>query len=143
MARRHQPESPIRIVGYDQDGHLVDNLGRRQPTRFNAIWAIRAVPGLAQQFSRIVPGDFWSRDIDEDGNEVALIACPCGEQPELHPANMMVCECERCYLNLGDEIRVANSPKPVPPTTVEGTENSATTPNNLETADPGELGTPS
>lgn len=104
---------PLRIAGYDRDGHLVDNIGRRQPTKLNSIWAIRAIPGLARQFERKVPSEFWSQDADDEGLPIAIIACPCGEEPQLRPAGMHVCECDRMYLSLGPEIRVGNSPDAV------------------------------
>ena len=99
------------IEGLDSDGHLVDNLGRRQPTRFNLVWAFRAVPGMAAQFRREVPGDFWSKDTKEDGTPVAVISCPCGQEPLVEPGRMTECECERFYVHLGNSVRVANSPQ--------------------------------
>lgn len=104
-------ESVLRIEGFDDDGKLIDTLARRQPTRPNWIHFLRAVPGLAAQFKRKVPGEFWTTDALDDGTPVATIACPCGEQPTVRLGACEECRCERFYLSTGTTIRVANSPQ--------------------------------
>lgn len=104
--------SVVQVDGYDQDGHLIDTLGRSQPTRLNWLHFIRAVPGLATQFDRKVPDEFWSVDALEDRTPVAVIACPCGKEPIIPLGSCVECDCERFYLYLGSTIRVANSPRP-------------------------------
>lgn len=113
-------DSPLRIAGYDWDAHLVDNIGRRQPTKLNSIWAFRAIPGLGRQFKQVVPSEFWSKDVDDRGLPLAIVACPCGQEPQLRPAGMKVCGCERMYLSLGTEIRVGNSPVTSPSSVKSG-----------------------
>jgi hypothetical protein len=105
-----QSSAPIKLVGRDKDGFLIDSLDRRFPTKMNLVWLFRAVPGLAEQFNREVPGEFFTTDTLDDGTPVAVISCPCGEQPKPPLGGMTECACERFYLNLGKRIRVANTP---------------------------------
>lgn len=46
--------------------------------------------------SRTVPTEFWATDID-DGETVAVVACPCGHEPRIPELKILKCECERFY----------------------------------------------
>jgi hypothetical protein len=100
------PKPVTRLVGHDEDGHLRDSLDRRHPTRFNLVWAFRAVPGLAEQFETQVPGSYWA--ITGEGE--ATVSCPCGEAPAVGLGKIAECKCERFYLYVTGQVRVANSP---------------------------------
>lgn len=104
------PRSVLHLSGYDEDANRVDNIGRQQPTEFNLVWAFRAVPQMAEQFKRRVPDSFTANEVEEDGTPVITVACPCGESPRVRLASIHECKCERFYLGLKSEVRVANSP---------------------------------
>lgn len=75
--------------------------------RFNAITMFRAVPSMINVFNTIVPEDFWTRD-EESGELIAVVACPCGEEPKVGVAQTAECACGRFFLGMGDEVRVFN-----------------------------------
>lgn len=71
-----------------------------------------AVPGVIGAFKRVVPEDYWSRDTDtEDGHPVAIVACPCGEEPPVRLAGTKTCNCGRAFFYIGEEVRVAFGPR--------------------------------
>lgn len=82
---------------------------RTEPRRLDFLTMAQAVPGLAEQFSRRVPPEFWNLD-----RRVAVIACPCGEEPAAEFAVPATCECGRAYLYDGECVRVAFSPAKEP-----------------------------
>lgn len=92
----------------DQDGRARDGLGRQTPRRlgFDSFLRTEWGPGLAELFAQEVPGSFWNQDTDEDGDPIAVIACPCGEEPVCELNRSVECPCERFYLFLGDRVRV-------------------------------------
>lgn len=86
------------------------------------LWLLR-VPGFIDQFQR-VPADYWTADTQEMGEVEVLIAvvrCPCGEEPLVEHGRSRECGCERLYLYFGDRpapgcasrarLLVTNSPK--------------------------------
>lgn len=101
-----------------------DRLGRAQPHRF-ALPSYLLQPGpigqvFADAFDRTVPASFCAADVDEHGEEIGVIACPCGKEPIVYPLRTAECECGRFYLNLATEVRVyrpdgveAGLPEPV------------------------------
>lgn len=84
-----------------------DMIGRQYMRPFSWVSFVRAMPWLATEvFDTKVPGDFWAQDTDEEGEPIAIIACPCGEEPTLHPGEAVECSCERFYLAAVDQVRV-------------------------------------
>lgn len=77
-----------------------------RPHQFSFLTFARAVPGLLAQFTATVPGEFWTVD-----SETAVVACPCGETPNVPFNSIRDCGCERIFAFTGREVRVANSPK--------------------------------
>jgi hypothetical protein len=67
--------------------------------------------GSNPAFRRRVPDEFFTLDVEEDGTEVAVVACPCGSEPRVPLARCTACSCERFYLALGKRVLVANSPQ--------------------------------
>jgi hypothetical protein len=85
---------------------------RSEPQRITFALALRSIPGLAAEFRRAIPADFWSLD-----GKRAIVACPCGEEePAVELGATATCKCERAYLYTGDTVRVAFSPsnRPTP-----------------------------
>jgi hypothetical protein len=117
-ARRARSRQPVRRIQYDRDGRARDDLGRIQPSRVNWLGLIRAIPSLIHgpnpAFDRRVPPEFWASDTDEDRAPVAVVACPCGEEPRPRVTQCVECECGRFYLATGNSVLVANSPRPLP-----------------------------
>lgn len=95
-----------------------DRIGARRdmPRRLSFVMMADGVPGLATQFSRTIPAEFWSLD-----GSTATIACPCGEEPRSEDGCPIVCACERAYLYDGQDVRVAFGPnhEPAPEDTDE------------------------
>lgn len=86
-----------------------DRLGRTQPHRF-ALPSYFLQPGpiahvFAEAFDRSVPADFCAADVDEYGDEMTVIACPCGEEPVVYPLRTAECDCGRFFLDTGTEVR--------------------------------------
>lgn len=79
--------------------------GQRPLRRFTALSAVQAIwPGYVQQFSGIVPEEFWTTE-----EELAVVACPCGAEPKVAQNHTTICpgDCGRVFLLLGETIRVA------------------------------------
>lgn len=93
----------------DADGRERDPFDRLVPSRLNWVKLSRAVPGLMAQFNTRVPDQFFAFEV-EDGTAVAVIACPCGEEPKVPIGSCTECTCERFYLATATSARVANSP---------------------------------
>lgn len=94
---------------YNADGRPVDLFGRAQLQPFGFLSFAKAIPGFFDQFAPI-PDEFWNKDADEDLS-IAVVACPCGEEPSVGLNAMTECECERVFAFTGKGVRVANSPK--------------------------------
>jgi hypothetical protein len=64
----------------------------------------RAVPALAEMFSRKIPPEAWALD-----GETATVSCPCGALPESEHGVPVPCpgECGRHFLYDGEAVRVA------------------------------------
>lgn len=88
-----------------------DRFDRIQPHGLTWVTYFRAMPWLAKAFERKVPDEFISFDTEEDGTEVVVIACPCGETPRVRLTTCHECKCERFYLATKASVRVANSPQ--------------------------------
>lgn len=65
----------------------------------------RAVPGLAEQFAKKIPSEFWTLD-----DQTAIVSCPCGETPESEVGVPSSCSCDRIYLYDGEAVRVTYAP---------------------------------
>lgn len=81
--------------------------------RFTTLSALEAFPMLLAQFTGEVPEEMWSaKDWDgELANLIAVVACPCGQEPEVGQLGSTICECGRAFFLAGDRIRVAFSPE--------------------------------
>jgi hypothetical protein len=76
-----------------------------EPRRLSFLTMARALPALAEIFSRKIPGAAWA--IEDDG--VASVACPCGNTPEARQGVPVECggeDCNRHYLFDGEYVRV-------------------------------------
>lgn len=80
--------------------------GQGPPRRFTALSWLRGLPGLAERFSGVVPGEYWSEDVDGE-ERVGVISCVCGETARARENRLTPCRCERVFILLGDSIRVA------------------------------------
>lgn len=92
---------PPRYVGRPGQGPL---------RRFTALsWTLALWPGFVLQFDKVVPEEFWTYAIRDDGENLASVACPCGAEPEVAQGCSAFCpgECGRVFLMVGEEIRVA------------------------------------
>jgi hypothetical protein len=67
--------------------------------------------GDSRAFRRQVPDSFFALDSEEDGTEVAVVACPCGSEPRVPLSRCVECDCERFYLAITGRVLVANSPQ--------------------------------
>lgn len=82
--------------------------------RFSALtWLQTAWPGFAMNFTGEVPESMWSVK-DWNGEDlaemVAVVACPCGQEPEVRQNGTSICSGENCgrvFMLLGDRIKVA------------------------------------
>lgn len=93
----------------DPDGRARNALDQQYPRRLGVDSFLRIAhfgPALAEAFERSIPEQFWNLDTDEDGDTIAVIACPCGAEPSQSINRTVECECGRFYLNLGTEVRV-------------------------------------
>lgn len=93
-----------------------DRPGQREPRRFTAR-SFLSHKGLARVFAAFdkeVPPEFWSEDT-EAANSVAIISCPCGEEPHVQLGRTEFCTgCDRVFWHLGDRIKVAKNPDAKP-----------------------------
>lgn len=94
--------------GYSLDSsrRARDTLGRSVPRRMDLPLMFEAVPGLAEQFSTRVPHAYWAEESDESG-QVAVIACPCGGTPRVPSLQVASCNCNRFFIWVHGEVRVA------------------------------------
>jgi hypothetical protein len=66
---------------------------------------------------KVVPSEFWALDADGRGDPLAIISCPCGNQPLVKAlAAPIECraedDCERYFFFDGENVFAFNSPKP-------------------------------
>lgn len=59
---------------------------------------------------RVVPSEFWVQDVTDDGEEVAIVSCPCGHAPQVPPLELVECNCQRTYFNGLKEVWSLNVP---------------------------------
>jgi hypothetical protein len=93
----------------DPDGRARNALDRQYPRRLGVDSFLRTPDfglAIAEAFKQAVPDGFWTLDTDEDGDEIAMVSCPCGGEPSAAINRTVECECGRYYLNLGTEVRV-------------------------------------
>lgn len=69
---------------------------------------------------RMVPSEFWSRDVADDGTGIVVIACPCGHEPHVPTLALRACECQRTYFNGEAEVWSLAVPSPSPPESDQG-----------------------
>lgn len=88
--------------------------GRRPPRRFSALTWFQALwPGIAHEFEKAVPDEFWTWeewDGEHEEERVALVACMCGEETRVEQNGTAICggeDCGRVFLLVGETIRVA------------------------------------
>lgn len=81
---------------------------QRPLRRLGVLSYMRAVPGLAAQFSRLVPEEYWSMAAGSDDR--VTVTCPCGTETVATYGQPVECDCERFFLFDGLVVRVANSP---------------------------------
>ncbi len=89
-----------------------DHPGSRMPRKFTAMTWMQH-PTLRKVFAEFnveVPGDFWSEDVEAE-QTVAIISCPCGQEPEVMLHSTEFCTgCNRVFFFLGDKVLVAKDP---------------------------------
>lgn len=95
-------------TSFDQDGRSRDHSGRIMPRRlgFDSFLRTSIATQLVESFHQVIPAGFWNADIDEDGDPIAVIACPCGEEPHCEVNRTVCCPCGRYYLHTFQEVRV-------------------------------------
>lgn len=81
--------------------------------RFSALSGVLGLwPGYLQQFDKVVPEEFWTQaGLNDNEQAIAIIACPCGAEPEVAQNGTTICSgdgCGRVFLMLGDTVRVAS-----------------------------------
>lgn len=94
---------------YDDQGRPRNWRDQIVPHQMNAV-SFMQVPDLLAQFKEI-PGDFWVQDVNDEGDSVALISCPCGHTPEVTTGGLSECTCHRFFLSTGQRVLAANRPK--------------------------------
>lgn len=73
------------------------------PVPVREVTFVRAIPGMAEQFRKAVPAEFWGRE----GN-AAVVSCVCGTSTRVE--GLTSCRCDRFFLFTGREVRVARYP---------------------------------
>jgi hypothetical protein len=61
-------------------------------------------------FTKTVPDEMWSAkewEGDAEHDLIAVIACPCGEEPEVAQLATTVCGCGRVFILAGERVLVA------------------------------------
>jgi hypothetical protein len=107
MIREHRAEDERR----ERERREAARIGRRsEPRRLDFALMMQAVPGLAAQYKRKIPAEFWS----VAAQELVDVACPCGETPAARLGVPKECACERFYLYTGESVRVAGGPHAAP-----------------------------
>jgi hypothetical protein len=106
MIRQHREEEARR----ERERRTAGIGYRSEPRRLDIRLMMEAVPGLAAEFVRKIPAEFWTLV----GSELAEVACPCGETPAARLGIPATCECARTYLYTGEHVRVAGGPKAAP-----------------------------
>lgn len=96
---RTLPDRPVRF----DLAREYDALGRKLPTRIDWWMVARAIPGYAARFDREVPPEFVAQVADG----VVDVACQCGETPRLPRWMVVVCDCNREFVNLELRVKVA------------------------------------
>lgn len=67
------------------------------------------MPGIIGLFSKTVPDEMWATKefAGESADRIAVIACPCGEEPEVAQLASTICNCGRAFILAGDRVLVA------------------------------------
>jgi hypothetical protein len=117
-----RPEHIAGVTSHDGLGRKVPAPACRLPVMLEkyAHWGIPV---------KEIPGGYWTLDVDDDGYTIAIVACPCGDSPQI-PAGAGHCcqgdwcradeqrgvpepnyeKCPRSYVFTGDSVWVAGSP---------------------------------
>lgn len=100
----------------------VDDLDRRMLAQMSMMTVLRTWVALGMTLTAI-PSEYWAQDVDDDGNTVAIVACPCGHTPSMKVGQARPCrapepcddeeaqwaECPRGYAFSGRTVLVANA----------------------------------
>lgn len=76
------------------------------------LWLLSSVPGFWDQFLQ-VPAAFWeptAERVDDGSVSIAVVACPCGQRPNVEADHVTHCDCQRSYLHLAGRVFVAFGP---------------------------------
>lgn len=84
-----------------------DSAGAIVPHKMGLLTWLRILPDakFLAFFDKMVPAEYWAEEV-EDGEFRIVVSCPCGLEPEVKFGGMAACECDRCYLHDGREVRV-------------------------------------
>lgn len=74
----------------------------------------QAVPGIMALFSKTVPEEMWATKefTGVAADRVAVVACPCGEEPEVAQLLSTICKCGRAFILAGERVLVATERVP-------------------------------
>lgn len=94
----------------------VDRPGQGPLRRFSALSFALAVPGFMGGFDKEVPDSMWAAKVfdGEKADLIAVVACPCGEEPEVAQLGTSICNCGRAFILTGDRVLVASERIPEP-----------------------------
>lgn len=117
------PTLKIRPVVGDGMTRRRDTLGRQIPRPLGAVGIITIALQCGMPPPVEIPGEFWSQDVNDDGFSCAVVACPCGEGPQVEVGTVVPCDpswdpdsgveprCKRYFFFAGDRVVVFGSPK--------------------------------
>lgn len=88
---------------------FVDRPGQGPLRRFTAVSMALAVPGILAAFEKTVPDSMWAAKEwnGEQADLIAVVACPCGGEPEVAQLASSICKCGRAFILAGDRVMVA------------------------------------
>lgn len=95
-----------------------DAVGKIVPHKIGLLTWVKVAPYLPKCFPDRVPEEFWAQTIDEEGEFLITVACPCGHDAYLKFAGMADCQCDRMFLHTGQEVRCGRGFESEQPTSV-------------------------
>lgn len=81
----------------------VDRVGR---VHLHKISPMRFLWHLPPEAMTVIPGEFWSTDVNAEGYTEAVIACPCHETPRVEAGRLAECTCGRIFYFIGSDVMV-------------------------------------